>query len=175
MNWQEKDIERWLDQALTDYARVEPRSGLESRIIAQLRTAPAPSRWRIPFAYALAAALTFCVISYGIWRAEQVMSVPLTQPKSVLAGGLPAPSAVKTNPHSATPRTAQRRFPYRVRGLETASSSGAKVPLPQPLSDQEKLLLAFARENPREVASTIAWQEEMRRPVEQEVSEGEQQ
>jgi hypothetical protein len=36
-----------------------------------------------------------------------------------------------------------------------------------PLTHQEKLLLAFARENPKEVASTVEWQERMREPAEQ--------
>ena len=37
----EREVERWLDAALTQYAKAEPRAGLEGRVLAGLRAEPA--------------------------------------------------------------------------------------------------------------------------------------
>ncbi len=89
---------------------------------------------------------------------------------------------VAVTPKAAVPAPKRDQVVKQVRmrpnrSREPGKIVGSQLPTARPLSSEEKLLLAFARNNPKEVVSTIAWQEQMRRPPEpvSESDRGEQQ
>jgi hypothetical protein len=169
MNSEQTKLDKFLNDALKNYSDAEPRLGFESRIIANLRVAPARPWWYGRVAYASAAIVMVCVISYGVYR--QANSRPEIAPPA-LANRVPAPEVVRSGPRVAAAirnrEPDQRRVQTRRNGNEQQRvTQASQLPVPMPLTHQEKLLLAFARENPKEVASTVEWQERMREPAEQ--------
>jgi hypothetical protein len=52
------DLDRTLDAVLSRYASVEPRAGLEERILANLRTADAPTSAHAWWTWRMAAVLS---------------------------------------------------------------------------------------------------------------------
>ncbi len=69
-NNREHDVEQWLDSALSQYGNAEPRTGLESRVLANLRAERNrnASRWRWCWAAGTAAALALILV--GLWVGE---------------------------------------------------------------------------------------------------------
>jgi hypothetical protein len=178
MNSEKTKLDRFLDEALKNYSEAEPRFGFESRIIANLRVAPARPWWQGKVAYACAAIVVVCAMSYGVYRLAS-SGPEITAPPSI-ASRVPVPEIVRSAPRvAATMRDpAQKRAQTHKNEVEHQHSIlASQLPVPMPLTQQERLLLAFARENPKEVASTVEWQERMREPAEQPtaINRGEQQ
>jgi len=173
MSSEKNNIEDFLDCALVIYSQEEPRPGFEERVLANLRSAQPRPRWHVRMVYACAAMLLLGAALYGRWwvglrgsdRASQQ-----TAPRSITKT-IPAPVTVGGRPHAKAPERNQEQIVKRVRTAPPRkerlhAAVGSQLPAPRPLSNQEKLLLAFARANPKEVESSIAWQEQMRRPPE---------
>lgn len=172
------NFDKFLDDALREYSAAEPRAGLEGRILANLRAAPAVSSWYARPAFAAAVTTALCAMLYGIWTIMPVLSEHQRPP--IVPNRLPAPVVARTRPRSdvETPRHAiKKEVGSRETTQHQRASFAAQLPAPEPLSEQEKLLLALARENPKEIISSIAWQEQMRRPPEtpESTNQGEQQ
>jgi len=157
-------LDRFLDQALSDYSIAEPNLGFESRILAHLQAAPNRPTW-FTLAYAAAATVILAAAVYGEWRVEFRSST--IAPPQPIALRLPAPD-VRVLPRIDV-RTAKQTLVPRTTGSHLPSVISARPLAEQPLSEQEKLLLAFARENPQELPSTVEWQEHMRRPAEEQI------
>jgi hypothetical protein len=182
MSPEQEKIDKFLETALRSYSEVEPRVGFEARVLANLRTAPVQSRWHLRLAYASAAIVMMGAVLYGIWRMGLgVTSSPSVAAPAIMASHAPVPDVIRT-PKVAVSQSKREQAVKQVRTRSNRSPQpgtivGSQLPTPRPLSSQEKLLLAFARENPKEVVSTIAWQEQMRRPAEpvSESDRGEQQ
>lgn len=168
MNPEQTKLDKFLDETLKSYSDAEPRIGFESRIIANLRVAPAQPWWHRRLVYACAAIVLVCVVSYGVYR--QASSRPEVAPPPAVANRVHAPEIVRSGPQvvATMQNPAQKRAQTRRNESEQQRVKlASQLPVPMPLTQQEKLLLAFARENPRELASTLEWQERMREPVEQ--------
>jgi hypothetical protein len=147
----EEPVDQLLDAGLASYSAAEPRPGIEQRILAGLRAQPQPSRWldwRWAGALATAAAALVLVIFF-MPQPEAPAPHPNAQtPQRALSGpegrlGAGPPPVAK----AAVRRPSQPFHPTRVESprLET-------FPAPAPLSEQERLLLLFARQAPREAA-----------------------
>ncbi len=182
MSPEQEKIDKFLETALRSYSEVEPRVGFETRILANLRTEPVRVRWQLRLVYASAAMVTLVAVLYGIWRVGIAVTGTPTQPvPTIVAGHVPVPDVIrapKVTISQPTPSEVAKQVRTRPdRTRQPGTIVGSQLPTPRPLSNQEKLLLAFARENPKEVVSTIAWQEQMRRPAEpvSESDRGEQQ
>jgi hypothetical protein len=121
-----------------------------------------------------------CVMLYGAWWFGLANNRQEIAPPAI-ANRVPTPEVVRSAPLVASTMPARERSQrFRVRrneGEQQRVALAPQLPVPMPLTQQEKLLLAFARENPNEVASTVAWQERMREPAEKPAvsNEGEQQ
>ncbi len=67
----EREIDQWLESALSQYGKAEPRSGLESRVLANLRA----ERNRIASArrwwWALGTAVALAVVVAAVWVGER--------------------------------------------------------------------------------------------------------
>jgi len=133
-------VDELLEASLKQYHGEEPRSGLEMRILAGIRTR---ERWarRHWLGWAVAACAGILAI---IVLTLHFAPAPLRQPTPRAA--LPQP--VTTPPAPAIisqqqPRLGARRPTARARKVATRHSRPEQFPTPMPLTEQEKLLLAY--------------------------------
>jgi hypothetical protein len=153
-----------LDAALARYTAVEPRTGLEQRILANLESAQerAAARvwWRWP---ALAAVAAVIVIAVSLaWKSGRTVQKVTVHPPSTIRrtkddgtqaanrGGSgpihphPAPSGIRLKPH-----------PVSDSATSIASASAPKLeqfPSPHPLSEQEGILAGYITKYPENAA-----------------------
>jgi hypothetical protein len=171
MSPEQEKIDKFLETALRSYSEAEPRVGFEGRILANLRTEPVRVRWQLRLVYATAAMVTLVAVLYGIWQVRIAVTGGSTQPALTIAVSHAPVLDVTPTPKVAVPQSTRDKVAKQVRTRpdrtwQPGTIVGSQLPTPRPLSSQEKLLLAFARENPREVVTTIEWQEQMRRSPE---------
>jgi hypothetical protein len=155
-------LDRELDAAVAKYAAVEPRTGLEERILANLRAererSATNSWWRWSAVAALSA--LFLVTGVFAWQSRR--------PAQNIAAHVLITS--QTNAYDGTPNAPQdgvAAFPSRKTGagrqLKTPSrgtpapvlASAPKLeqfPSPQPLSEQETILARYVTKFPEHAA-----------------------
>ena len=134
------ELDRALDEALAKYAAVEPRAGLEGRILANLHTQPVVSRtawWTWSLAAALAVSLLVAVALN--WRARPTPPV-VAEHKPVPPQVSPNIGAMVVNRTPATGvrihRSAKSARPHTNPKLDV-------FPSPQPLNVQERILANY--------------------------------
>ena len=149
-NERNHEVDKLLDAGLARYSSAEPRPGLENRILAGLRAQPQPSRWldwRWAGALATAAA---AVLVLAVFFLRQ----PLPEPPPPSIATVPAlPPTVPAPPVSQPPAAAKpatRRTQTQVQQARAEDPRLDTFPAPAPLSEQERLLLLFARQTPKE-------------------------
>ncbi len=174
------DLDRALDSALAKYAAVEPRAGLEDRVLANLRAerAQAPDRawWRWSVAAALAAVVIVAVAL--AWRSGQPLhptvanhsspafptsKEPTTQFASNAAGGTAPPQVRRSLPGIVHHRRAT-----------VVAAAGPKLdqfPSPRPLSEQELALARYVSEFPQEARLIARAQEEYEKETQREMKD----
>ena len=145
-NTNQDEFDRDLDAALANYAAVEPRHGLESRILANLRAeqAPAPAhtwwRWSIP---ALAAIVVVAVVL--AWKSSKPTIEVTNHPSSTTQGPQKPGSQVVSNRDGVPPHATHTA--HRKRSSPSLVVAGVpkldQFPSPHPLSEQEKMLAAY--------------------------------
>ncbi|MCU1286419.1 MAG: hypothetical protein JWO13_2769 [Acidobacteriales bacterium] len=152
----QKMLDDLLDGALAEYSNVEPRAGLEHRIVAGL-AGREQGKWRgWKWTAAFAAA---CVLIVAMFVARE-MTAPqmiVTKTPEVKKDSLPGITIAK-NPialaHDRSLEQAQRTKPKATPPHESQKrSTVAKqqtFPAAAPLSEQERLLFAYLRRTPRE-------------------------
>lgn len=141
-------LDHELDAALAKFAAVEPRAGLEERVLANLlaekRHAVHRSRWRWPAVATLAAVIA--VSLFAIWRS-----------------GKPAENIVEQNSSATTQTHRQDRTqianngdrssilphkaPRRTTAVVVPAPKLDAFPSPQPLSEQERMLTEYVAEH----------------------------
>ncbi len=148
--------DKLLDAGLTSYSAAEPRPGLEQRLLAGLRAAPPPALWldwRWVGALATAAVALVVIVVFSLRQPPAPETPPqtaVTQPSPVApAPAVSAPQVIK--PPQVAEATVRRR-PRPVQEARVESPRLATFPAPAPLSEQERLLLLFARQAPQEAA-----------------------
>ena len=161
MGDQEKDkqmqIDDMLDSLLANYSAAEPRPGLETRILANLRERPekqtAQGWWNFKWLWAgmvAAAIIVAAVLIGGRRRIESStnLTVKTTQPATQ--------SGIQSHAPIAPKETVQI---YRRKAVATKQPQNAALalnkrpaifPTPTPLSEQERLLLSYYSHTPRE-------------------------
>jgi len=156
---QEKDrqIDKMLDSLLANYSSAEPRPGLETRILANLRQAEkrAPEGWwnfKWIWAGVVAAAAVIMVVALlsGRHQATPPTNAPVETRR-------PAPQPQIQPRAPVAPQTAarvHRHKPPAARQPQNAALARSKrpavFPTPTPLSEQERLLLSYYSLTPRE-------------------------
>jgi hypothetical protein len=150
------DLNRELDTSLAKFATVEPRAGLEERILANLlierQRAAVHSWWRWPAVAALAAVIVIAV--FMAWKPEKPKQEVATQhaptaTQSTEHGG----PQVLTNSKNSSIRPHQQpgRRPKPNAFDESAVVASApkldQFPSPQPLSEQERMLTDYVAEH----------------------------
>lgn len=173
----EPDIDRWLDDAVQQYANAEPRPGLEGRVLACLAEAerqPARNlRWWGVLALSTAALLALVFFSIGRSTLKPV-ETPVahekppsaTRPESRKDGN----TAAENNLNQSLP---SRRNP-EPRELASVDRpvppKQEQFPSPAPLSDEEKLLASYVRSFPDKAAQVAQTQAELRKQEELEMA-----
>lgn len=163
---QEKDkqMDEMLDSLLANYSSAEPRPGLETRILANLREAelqqPAARRsWNFHWLWAgaaVAAAIIVGVILLGGHHKEKAPQMVHELPAPVQ----PKPPQTQEKPPQTAPEMAREpreRRPRRAPTVPAVPNSGlalglrpSSFPTPTPLSEQERLMLAYLTHTPPE-------------------------
>ncbi len=154
----DKQMHEMLGSLLAQYSLVEPRPGLEQRILANLsdttRNEAVLPWWNFKWLWAgaaVAAAIVVAVLIAG--RGHPAAPIP-----TVVQTQQPAPP--QTGMQRSLPATAgtipanHRKMPVqrRPRNAELASSQWPAIfPTPTPLSEQERLMFAYLANTPQEV------------------------
>ncbi len=161
------DLDHLLDTALAKYAAVEPRMGLEERIMAHLQAdAWQPSR-RSWLQWGLATALAvIAVVAVLAWRSSRSQHpVIADHPPAVIQSpsiqktnsGPPPTSEVAVAKHAAARKSAVRPA---VSETATAHPKLDQFPSPQPLSQEEIALAQYVKHFPKEAQLVAQAQEE---------------
>jgi hypothetical protein len=178
------DLDRALDAALAKYAAVEPRAGLEGRILARVGTEqarPADSAWLSGWRWRWAASVTAVfVVTLALawsWRAHWqsvTQNHPMaTTPRQKIAN---KPVNAEVAARNENPAITQGRmaagpaFPSpqahpsrnRSSAAEAAVSAYPKLdrfPSPRPLTDEERALRRYVQDFPQEALLTALAQE----------------
>ena len=159
-NGKQNELDRMLDAALAKYAAVEPRTGLEDRVLANLRAeqahVPDHAWWRWS-AIAAVAAVILVVLALSLRRDKPSRPIVVNHPSTPIE--VPKERATQTVSYAhgsgtrpARPSTA-RKPAMRSSPPEVAIASTPKLeqfPSPQPLSEQEKLLQNYVAQNPEQ-------------------------
>lgn len=161
-NDREKQLDDLLDSSLSQYSAVEPRPGLETRVLAQIaekreqkQTLQSRMRWRMVGA-GIAASAIAVVLAMLVFRAEQrhsptpplVDSGHTQQRRQNIEAVRVAPTNPAANRRVVIRHTAAaQRTGRKNRQLQTlaVSQRPAIFPTPVPLSEQERLMFAYVR------------------------------
>jgi hypothetical protein len=179
--------DRILDAALAKYAAVEPRAGLEGRILAGIRAAQAghgkQAGWRTCRWGWAAAVAAMVILAAGFILREHYF-----QPLGLHLPYVPAPQAPETSnseTHLAklNPRAAPQPGGQPLHHIRVAPSAQPEAvtavlpkldefPSPRPLSEQEKLLARYVAFDPRHATLVAeARMEQLRQDQEEEQRE----
>lgn len=156
----ESESDRLIDGMLASYSNVMPREGLEQRVLANLR-AQHERRRRTWFAVPFTASAAALILVFFLNRPLPSPSLSLQRAAAPVESGWGTQSVLRSEPTKTQIKRQRKAVSSRVlrqpvqiqkepRPL-TAFSSG-------PLSEQERLMVAFAQENPKEAAATVTWQ-----------------
>ena len=163
---QQGELDRILDTALAKYAAVEPRAGLEGRVLEHLRAeALRPSRhaW---LQWGLAGALgAIAVIAVLAWQSSRV-------PHPIIANHPPAAiqrqsiQETKPAPHATDEVAAAKHASRKPAARRVPASTAAahpkldQFPSPQPLSAEEIALVQYVENFPKEARLVAQAQQE---------------
>ncbi len=159
-----RDFDREVEEALARYVAVEPREGLEQRVMANLRARAAGHGrlgWRPLTTAALAFTAVVVTLAICIGRGPARTNVSRGAGEHKLAGAGDSVFAVgsgvtKMQGYSGdAPATGNKRHLHRrerERAAVGAAPKLAEFPAPEPLTREEKLLIAFVERDPRDAA-----------------------
>jgi hypothetical protein len=148
-----------LDAALARHRSADPRPGLEGRVLAHLRAEPRPApwfRWGWLPALASVAALMLAVGAFYAARRgvvpERVSPMVARTAEQPPVAAPPAPAELSVPPRQPRPAVPRLEQPQPVQvAVVVASPRRPQFPTPAPLSEQEKLLLRYVSETPKEI------------------------
>jgi hypothetical protein len=177
---QSAELDRTLDAALAKYAAVEPRPGLEERVLAHVRSVPAPRRWmkwKLWTAASLAVAAIVVTVGLAmIWRGGRNSHPVIANHPSAPAQPLPETQIAANRQNQTQSRnskpaakiSARRNHPQPEVAVAVNLPKLDQFPSPQPLSDQERRLASYIAEHPERAALIAeARMEDLRRDAEE--------
>jgi hypothetical protein len=156
--------DQWLESALIQFGKAEPRVGLENRLLANLRAerAQAYLRRRWWRALGIVASLAAILVAVRVEERDRERKPESTAATSTTnraeARELVQPRPIPQIVHPATTHPARevvrRRPAHRpTRDLAVASTPKlAQFPSPQPLSEQERILASYVAKYPEHAA-----------------------
>lgn len=179
-NIERDDFDRALDAALAKYTAVEPRTGLEERILTNLRTSRAQSTTHIWWRWSAAASLAAVVVLVVVlaWRSGRT-SHPVIAKHPATTLQKPSDEATKAASRSGGEALAERHAPIREITARRVPSTTVIVnepkldqfPSPRPLSEEELALARYVREFPQEATLIAREQEEYDKEIQKKMRE----
>lgn len=168
-------LDRELNAALSEYAAVEPRTGLEERILAHLRVESEKASHGASWGWSLAAAFAAVVIVVAMaWMADKPGRIVTgNHPLTTTQGPRTPGTWVVTNDagRRVPPQERPKRNATQHRLSQPAMAASPKLdqfPSPQPLSEQEKILASYVAKYPEHAALLAeARMESLRRDAEE--------
>lgn len=152
-------LDEMLDAMLSAYSSVEPRPGLETRIVASVKEQAAKSTatWGFRWTWAVAALATALVIAVYVSRIQTHRMEPqvATRPQPENSAPVwsirssPPPKITESHPSTRRQGTQTARL-TRPSADHVISIKQDVFPSPSPLSEQEKLLLRYLTRTPRD-------------------------
>ena len=156
----ERRMDDLLDSALSVYSAVDARPGLEARVLARVQEAAKPQarswnvRWLLTGAVATAiAAIVLSVVFSGPVRKPQNEQVRRHIPSSnqLQTGNSHQTPVVENNRHAKRAPVVRKEMRPEYQREELARNDRPPVfPTPTGLSEQEKLLLSYLAQTPKE-------------------------
>ena len=153
INPQPDSLDTWLDEALHQYSDVEPRVGLENRILANLESTRNSNSSRWAWMFAVAALATACiaiVFWFGASAHRTQRSVVAVTPARALTAADVTQHTQSLRPavHVLSPQTRKRGL----RQLKEAANEPRlpQFPSPRPLTKEEQMLQRYVTELPQE-------------------------
>jgi hypothetical protein len=153
-------IDDLLDAGLARYSNVTPRPGLEGRMLANVRAERERNSWFL-WAGMLAAGAVAAIIVVGVFdlarsigRPASPLAATTRQSAPQVVASLPAVEPALPPPPSR--QAAKERVPRIVAETARQETRLDVFPSPQPMTEQEKLLLEYVRRNSPEVLSASA-------------------
>jgi hypothetical protein len=168
----DREVEQWLSQALSQYGSIEPRPGLEGRVLACLsaensQRRSSPGWWRV-FAFSMAVMLAlalfwFARMDFGRMDKGQVeipVAKHLAPPhfSSIVGSGTPPRLNQSVTKGGGSNRT--KVHPSAQPGTQPKLET---FPSATPLNDQEKILALYVRRFPERAALVARAQTDLRR------------
>lgn len=153
-------LDELLDRALHNYGAVEPRIGLEGRVLARLqaeREKPAGGAWR----WVLATTAVAAALAIALFRGVPTRPAPAPLPPVAsiahppMAGSLGPPvlSESTPKPHPLSPgypAVGASARPLAANAIVETLPKRDRFPTPEPLSDQEQMLAIYVQQFHRE-------------------------
>jgi hypothetical protein len=179
-NQKPDELDRILDTALARYASVEPREGLEQRVLANLRAEPpiperAWWRWGVVAAVAAAIVITVALASRSSRPSHPAMA---NHPSATTNAPNEGPqivsnreeNGVRVHPQARGPagKTTRPRAPMPV--MLAAQPKLDQFPSLQPLSEQEQVLARYVSQFPQEAALIARAQEDYEKEMKQKMA-----
>lgn len=158
-----------LDAALSKYAAVEPRAGLEDRVLANLRAerarAPERSWWRWGFAVVTAVLVIGAVLAWRTAKPSHPVLVnrPVEMQPEPRRAFQTADAGAEAVPERVPPTRKQSRRPISVK--LAANPKLDVFPSPRPLSKEELALAQYVRNFPNDAEQVAQAQEASEREV----------
>lgn len=157
----DRKLEEMLDSMLSTYSSAEPRPGLETRILANLneQSAQRTSGWRIGWIWigGIATAVAVILLMTYLRRPQPLPVHPeMASRPSRQETGIPKRSQETSLLPAVTPKhSPSRRVTQVASGAHPVAKERAEVrqevfPSRSPLSEQEKLLLRYLANTPRQ-------------------------
>jgi len=149
----ERAVDAWLEAALHHYGKVEPRAGLEGRVLVSLQVertrTTAPSRWW--WAAGLATALAVIAATVWVWQggreARRIHTAGTTNARQHEVANTRPPETYSAK------KVTQRSKHRPIHNVVVATTPKMEqFPSPQPLSEQEKLLMSYVAGDPEKAA-----------------------
>jgi hypothetical protein len=172
------ELDHELDVALARYAAAEPRTGLEERILANMRAERAQVADRAWWRWGLAAAAAVVVVAMA-WRLGKPSHPVVVSHPSAATQILKEPATkVVANGRRSGPRRLERGLAQKANAIHAhppvamvAEARLDRFPSPQPLSEQELALARYVSEFPEEATLIARTQAEFENEIRQKMKD----
>jgi FtsZ-interacting cell division protein ZipA len=183
-----QEIDRWIDEAIGEYGKAEPRDGIEARVLARLDGAHREPRrvwhWWGALALGTAALLAVAAVWFGQAHRGTTQAREATPTRTSIATTKtpqPPPEQVEPGNVGSHRSTSSKREPSSMNTSAQAKERQAQAdsspkldqfPSPQPLSEQERILMSYVANHPATAALVAeARAEALKRDLEDEAAE----
>jgi hypothetical protein len=170
-----RELDAMLDAGLAKYAAVEPRAGLEDRILAHLHSEHTrPQHAWLQWGF-VGAVVAITVVAILAWKSTQ----PLHPVNVNHSAAIQQPSLQVTKPEpdaadETTPKAVSLRKPSSRHTLASERMAHPKLdqfPSPQPLSREEIALIQYVKNFPKEARLISQAQEEFALEAQKEMND----